>query len=87
MISLWHSGEGGVLPWPPSYASSRGGYGGLLYQVSPLMPGDPRRKLQRVHHFKYIGSSVESTGGIATETAHDESSMKKLEEMQWYVGR
>ena len=24
-------------------------------------------ELQRVHHFKYIGSSVEETGGMATE--------------------
>ena len=24
-------------------------------------------ELQRVHHFKYLGSSVEETGGIATE--------------------
>ena len=23
-------------------------------------------ELQRVHHFKYIGSSVEATGGMAT---------------------
>ncbi len=24
-------------------------------------------ELQRVHHFKYIGSSVEETGGMTTE--------------------
>ena len=24
-------------------------------------------KLQRVHHFKYLGASVEETGGMATE--------------------
>ncbi len=26
-------------------------------------------ELQRVHHFKYLGSSVEETGGMATESA------------------
>ena len=27
-------------------------------------------ELQRVHHFKYLGSSVEETGGMATEITH-----------------
>ena len=46
-------------------------------------------ELQRVHHFTYIGLSVEETGCI---TPHDningtesECSMEKLEEIQWHV--
>ena len=37
-------------------------------------------ELQRVHHFKYLGSSVEETGETESEC-----SMEKLEEMQWSV--
>ena len=29
-------------------------------------------ELQRVHHFKYLGSSVEDTGGMTTEISHRE---------------
>ena len=42
-------------------------------------------ELQRVHHFKYLGSSVEETGSMATEITQSECSMEKLEEMQWSV--
>ena len=42
-------------------------------------------ELQRVHHFKYLGSSVEDTGGMTTEMSQSECSMGKLEEMQWSV--
>ena len=40
-------------------------------------------ELQRVHHFKYLCSSVGETGGMATEITQSESSMEKLEETQW----
>ena len=36
-------------------------------------------ELQRVHHFKYLGSSVEETGGINRN--YTDCSMEKLEEM------
>ncbi len=42
-------------------------------------------ELQRVHHFQYLGSIVEETGGMATEITQSECSMEKLEEMQWSV--
>ena len=42
-------------------------------------------ELQRVHHFKYLGSSVEETGGMTTEITQSECSLEKLEEMQWSV--
>ena len=42
-------------------------------------------ELQRVHHLKYLGSSVEETGSMATEITQSECSMDKLEEMQWSV--
>ena len=42
-------------------------------------------ELQRVHHFKYLGSSVDETGGMTTEITQSECSMEKLEEMQWSV--
>ena len=44
-------------------------------------------ELQRVHHFKYLGSSVEETGSMTTENSESACSMEKLEEMQWSVVR
>ena len=42
--------------------------------------------LQRVHHFKYHGSSAEETRGIDNRNyTKSECSMEKLEEMQWSV--
>ena len=38
-------------------------------------------ELQTVQHFKYIGSILEETGGMATEITQSECSMEKLEEM------
>ena len=38
-------------------------------------------ELQRMHH--YLTSSVEETGGMATEMRQSECSMEKREEMQW----
>ena len=43
-------------------------------------------ELQRVHHFKYIGSSVEEIGGMTTKQfTESEPRVEKLEEMQWSV--
>ena len=42
-------------------------------------------ELPRVHHFNYLGSSVEETGGMTTDISLSECSMAKLEEMQWSV--
>ena len=42
-------------------------------------------ELQRVHHFKYLGSSVEETACMTTEISQSECSMGKLEDMQWSV--
>ena len=42
-------------------------------------------ELQIVHPFKYIGSSVEETGGMAREISQSECIMEKLVEMQWNV--
>ena len=40
-----------------------------------------------MHHYKYLGSSVEETAGMATEITQSECSMEKLEEIgpQWSV--
>ena len=38
-------------------------------------------ELQTVQHFKYIGSILEETGGMTTESTQSECSMEKLEEM------
>ena len=41
---------------------------------------------QRVHHFKYLGLSMEETGGHDNRNFKEsECSMGKLEEMQWSV--
>ena len=42
-------------------------------------------ELQRVHHVKHLGASVEETGGMTTENSQSECSKGKLEEMQWSV--
>ena len=39
-------------------------------------------ELQSVHHFKYLGSSVEETGCMATQFTECKWRMEKLEEMQ-----
>ena len=41
-------------------------------------------ELQRVHRFKYLGSSIDARGGTATEiTKAVRASMYEMEEMQW----
>ena len=43
-------------------------------------------ELQRVHHFKYIGSSVGEIGGTTTKQFREsEPSVEKLEEVLWSV--
>ena len=41
-------------------------------------------ELQRVHRFKYLGSSIDARGGTPTEiTKAVRASMDELEEIQW----
>ena len=43
-------------------------------------------ELQRVHRFKYLGASVEETGGMATEISQRvRTAWGELKEMQWSV--
>ena len=49
----------------------------IAKEESRLIPG--KTYVHRVHHFKYIGSSVEETGGTTTEITQSECSVEKLE--------
>ena len=42
-------------------------------------------EVERVTHFKYLGTSIEEEGGMETDSEASGSRVDELEEMQWSV--